>query len=38
MPDMNVTVSLWFLIALCLACMIVGGLLFNNRPGRDGWY
>ncbi|WP_268963474.1 hypothetical protein [Reticulibacter mediterranei] len=38
MPDINVTVNLWFMIALCLVSMILGGLLFNNRAGNRDSY
>ncbi len=32
---MNVTVvvNVWFLVSLCLVCVLIGGLLF--RSGRD---
>lgn len=34
---MNITFSmnLWFLVSLCLVCVIIGGLAFGRRPRSD---
>ncbi len=31
--DITFTVNLWFLVALCLFFLVVGGLLFGSRSG-----
>ena len=28
-------INLWFLISLCLVCMIIGGLVFGRRGGSS---
>jgi hypothetical protein len=34
--DITFAVNLWFLVALCVMCMLIGGWLFNGRSsGRD---
>jgi hypothetical protein len=31
--DITLTLNLWFVVTLCLVCMLTGGLLFNGRSG-----
>ncbi len=31
--DVTLQVNLWFLISLCLLCLIIGGLLFSRSSG-----
>ncbi len=31
--DVTLQVNLWFLVSLCLFCLIIGGLLFSRSGG-----
>jgi hypothetical protein len=33
--DITIAVNLWFLVSLCLICVVLGGLLFSGRGSRD---
>jgi hypothetical protein len=35
--DMTLTVNIWFLVSLCLACLVVG-LLLGGRAGSRHYY
>lgn len=31
--DVTLQVNIWFLISLCLVCLVIGGLLFSRGGG-----
>ncbi len=33
--DINITLNLWFVVALCLFCLVIGMVLNRDRSGRE---